>query len=312
MCNISIPWYYDLKKKEWVHTGFSEPTLFISTELDEEEMQTLAMAYVSGVNESTILDGSYTKEEEERVDKAISYIESSPFYIEIINDFGIRDIENIIKKYKREYNCSHVCFDYVHISAKLMGEIASVTNGTKLREDQVLFLFIDMLKNLCVTLDVFILTMTQLNGSYKDSNVKDETMLRGSKSMADRLDGAEISLPPNQAELKSIEPIMKKMVGTPKPTLVRHIYKVRRGKLTRVRVWQHADLGTCRTVDLFVTTNDYELIPVTGTEIDYITPEEQKVNVDIDKAINDNSISIDEISVSDEEQKEAVTTLFNW
>ncbi len=130
--------------------------------------------------------------------------------------------------------------------------------------------------------------------------------------MADRLDGAEISLPPSQAELKSVEVVMKKMINVPIPNLVRHVYKVRRGKLTRVRVWQLADLGTCRTRDLFVTTNDYELIPVVGTEATYIDGKEKMKEADIEKAIKDNSININEITVTEEEQEEAVTALFNW
>ena len=58
--------------------------------------------YVSGVPENKILDGDYEGDEEERVDKAIEYIATYPLYIEIINDFGIEDISNIIKTYKRE------------------------------------------------------------------------------------------------------------------------------------------------------------------------------------------------------------------
>ena len=70
------------------------------------------------------------------------------------------------------------------MSAKLIQEVASMSRGMKMREDQILFLFIDKLKNLCNKLGVFILTMTQLNGTYKDSPVKDETMLRGSEERA--------------------------------------------------------------------------------------------------------------------------------
>lgn len=259
------------------------------------------MAYVSGVNEEHIIDGTYEKGEEERVDQAIEYINSSPLYIEVINDFCIQDIVNIIKKYKREKGCYYFCFDYVHMSAKLIGEVASMGKGMKLREDQILFVFIDTLKNLCNQLGVFILTMSQLNGTYKDSPIKDETMLRGAKNMADRLDGAEISLPPSPLELEKVKKLMKNMINVPVPNLVRHVYKVRRGKLTRIRVWQKADLGTCRTTDLFVTTNDYVLIPVTATEIE-----------NIDKTIEENSISAESIIVTDEEQHEAVQAMFNW
>lgn len=84
---------------------FSEPALFISTELEADEIQSMIIAFVSGVNESKILDGKYSGDEEERVDKAIQFIESAPLYIEHIDDFDINDIENLIKRYKKKRVC---------------------------------------------------------------------------------------------------------------------------------------------------------------------------------------------------------------
>ena len=177
--NWSVPWFYDTEKKQWTYTGFSEPVLFISTELEEDELQTLIISYVSGVNESHILDGEYEQGEEERVDKAIEYIESSPLYIEILHDFNIQQVERMIKKYKREKQIQHFHFDYVHMSASLIVEISSISKGMKLREDQILFLFIDRIKNLCNSLRIHFSTGTQLNGDYLDNKDKDERLLRG-------------------------------------------------------------------------------------------------------------------------------------
>lgn len=119
--------------------------------------------------------------------------------------------------------------------------------------------------------------------------------------MADRIDLGEISLPPTAAELESVRKVMKKgMIGVPEPTLVRHVYKVRRGKITRIRLWQKADLGTGRTKDLFVTTNDYQLIPVEATKIEYM-----------DKIIEEHSVDADDI-VLPEGTKESSTTVFDW
>lgn len=300
LCNLAIPWRYNTDKKKWEFTNLSEPVLFISTELSIEELQTLVQAYVSGVNEDHILNGKYDSGEEEVVDKAIDYIDSSPIYLEVINNFGIQDIVNIMKKYKREYGVRYFCFDYVHTSVKLMTEVSSSTKGMRLREDQILFLFMDTLKNFCVQNQVFILTMTQLNSSYKDSPIKDETMLRGAKNMADRIDLGEISLPPTKGELDEVhKSVMSHMINVPEPNMVHHIYKVRRGKLTRIRVWQKVDLGTCRTTDLFVTSNDYELIPVEGTV------------VEVEEAIDKHSVSTHDISTEDEDPDKP-TTIFDF
>lgn len=300
VCNFSIPYFYDTTKKEWTYTGCEEPALFISTELEEDEVQTIIMAYVSGVPENKILDGSYSGDEEERVDKAIEYISTYPLYIEIINDFCIEDISNIIKTYKREKGCRYFVFDYIHMSAKLIAEVASMSKGMKLREDQTLFLFMDMLKNLAMKLDVFILTMTQLNGTYKDSQIKDETMLRGAKSLADRIDLGEISLRPTAQELEAVRKLMHNMFGVPEPNLVRHIYKVRRGKLTKIRVWQYADLSTGRTKDLFITDNYFNLIK---TEI---------AEAEIEKVIEEHSVRLEEIEATEEEKVEATNLLFDF
>lgn len=300
ICNFSVPWFYNTEKKEWIYTGFSEPSLFISTELEEDEVQTIIMAYVSGVPESKIIDGSYEGDEEERVDRAIEYINSSPLYIEIINDFGIDDISNIIKTYKREKGCRYFVFDYIHMSAKLIAEVASMSKGMKLREDQILFLFMDTLKNLAMKLDIFILTMTQLNGTYKDSPIKDETMLRGAKSLADRIDLGEISLRPTKQEIECVKKIMHNMYGVPIPNLVRHVYKVRRGKLTKIRVWQFADLSTGRTKDLFITDNYYNLIKAEIAE------------AEIDKVIEEHSTDLRNVEVTEDEKVEAANLLFDF
>lgn len=268
--HLSVSYYFDWDKREWIYTGLSEPSLFISTELDVDEVQTIALAYITGINEEIILSGAYTDEQNELLEQAKEYIKQSYLFIEILPDFTIKDVETLIKKYHHNEGIRYFCFDYVHTSASLITEIATMSKGMKLREDQMLFLFVDRLKVLCNTLKIFILTLTQLNGTYKDSPVKDETMLRGSKAMADRIDLGEISLPPTKADLKAVKGIVDASRYKLLPNLVRHVYKLRRGKLSKVRIWQRVDLGTGRTEDLFVTDYDYNLVSVTALEVEVI------------------------------------------
>ena len=315
LSTIGIPYYYDSDKKEWIYTGFSEPVLMISTELEIPEVQTIIAAFIADVDEEKIREGTTTPEEDERVNKAIEYIESSPYYIEHIPDFGIADIEQLIRKYKREKGVQHFFFDYIHTSAKLIIEIASMSRGVSMREDQILFLFIDTLKNLCNKLDVFILTSTQLNGTYKDSAEKDETMLRGAKSMADRIDMGEISLAPTQADLKLIEPIIHKMVGCPEVNLIRHIYKLRGGKWSKIKVYQHVNLGTGRTKDLFVLNRKNELIDIPIVNLQCADKEKMS---QVENIINDNSVDLyqmpEDLNVSDsfEDETKPVKKKFDW
>lgn len=118
------------------------------------------------------------------------------------------------------------------------------------------------------------------------------------KSMADRIDVGIISLQPSPTELKAIKPILTKKIGMPEPNLVQHIYKVRRGKITKIRLWQRADLGTCRTTDLFVTDNNYNLIPVDATDID------------IDKIVDENSVDSKEIVDTPDEEEVTTKSIF--
>ena len=66
------------------------------------------------------------------------------------------------------------------------------------------------------------------------------------------------------------------------PNLVFHIYKVRRGKINRVKLWLYFDYGTCRTKDLFVTDNDYKLLDIESTDIEVVLENTQEQKEEIE------------------------------
>ena len=162
-CNIACSEIYD-DQMGWVKNGAAEPTLYITTEQELEEVQTMMLAFLSNVNEDTILNGTYNGDEEARVDKAIEILENSPLYIEELPDFSLRDIENTIKRNVRDNNVAYVFHDYIHTSLKILEEITKRTGGVKLREDNILFMISIRLKDLCNELGIFIMSATQLNG----------------------------------------------------------------------------------------------------------------------------------------------------
>jgi len=303
ICTISVRYWYDLELKEWVDTKYSQPSLFITTELEIEEIQTMIIAHVSGVNEENILNGKYFGDEEDRVNQAIKYIEQSPLWIEHIPSFNMNDIERAIKKYKMNHHIGYVFFDYIFTSAKIMTEIAQQTRGMKLREDNVLYLFVDKMKYLCNTLDIHFNTSSQLNGEYKHVKTADETILRGAKAMADKLDVGFIAMAVTEADLQGLQEAMSAFGR--KPNLVYHVYKVRRGKFVRVKLWCYVDLGTCRTTDLFLTNNNYEIMKIESTTVE-----------EIDKFVEDSTLTEEEMNElnlpyeeEDEETKETETEL---
>lgn len=160
-----------------------QPTLFIATEQDLSEIQTLMLAFLSNVNEEHILNGQYEEEEEERVIRAASIIKRSPLYIETIPDFSLQDIENCIKKNIREHEVKYVLYDYIHTSMKILEEITRRSGGVKLREDNVLFMLATKLKDICNQYNVFLMSSTQLNSSYQESETPDQNLLRGKSNL---------------------------------------------------------------------------------------------------------------------------------
>lgn len=106
-CYIACNKIYD-EVFGWIKNGSAEPTLYISTEQELGEIQTMMLAFISGVSEDHILNGRYEGDEESRIIEAAEILKNSPLYIEIMPDFSLQDIENKIKKNIREHNVKYV------------------------------------------------------------------------------------------------------------------------------------------------------------------------------------------------------------
>jgi replicative DNA helicase len=264
-CYIACTQIYD-NEFGWINAGAGQPTLFIATEQDLSEVQTMMLAFISNVNESHILYGKYEDDEEERVRKAAQIIQASPLYVEHLPDFSLQDVENKIKKNIRDNNVTYVFFDYVHTSMKILEEITRRSGGVRLREDNVLFMLATKLKEICNVYGVFIMTSTQLNSGYTESDTPDQNLLRGAKSLADRIDWGGILLTVTQKDLEALEKVLSTNVFET-PTIKLSIYKNRRGQYKGIYLWCKADLGTCRINPMFCTTYNYELINMDNLKI---------------------------------------------
>jgi replicative DNA helicase len=277
-CKMAVPYIYDTKKKKYIYTGLSEPTLYITTEMPVDEIQTILYATISKVNEEHILYGTYEKGELKRVKQAIEYIESSPLYIVHIPDFSIEDIKNIIKKYNREFGVEYFFFDYISTSLRLMSEI----NGKSrmgLKEHQLLLVFATELKTIAQQLDVFIFTASQLNGEAQMATYKDQNLLAGSKALANKLDVGIISMRPSRSEQDKLESILQRKFNIPMPDIGHWVYKVRRGRLTHIIIWSKTNLGTMDEEALFVTDFDFNLIDIDFTQIEQVEAKIQEHSV---------------------------------
>lgn len=265
-CNFACNKLYNLDQQKWLNNGIKEPTLFITTEQDADEIQTMMLAFLSGVNEEHILNGEYLDGEEERVRQAGSYLKEAPLFIEELPDFSLQDVEDVIRKNIREHGVKYVIHDYIHTSLKILEEITRRSGGVKLREDNILFMLSTKLKDLCNQLGVFILSATQLNGQYTESDTPDQNLLRGAKSIADKIDVGYIILNVKNEDLVALNPILKSNLFDI-PTIKLSIYKNRRGRYKSVYLWCKADLGCCRIDPLFCTNYNYEILSINDTDI---------------------------------------------
>lgn len=263
MCNCACDEIFD--GKEWVDNGPALPALFISTELELEELQTQMMAFISGVDEYYILNRTLEFEELERVKKAIEIIKRMPLYVEVIPDFNLKDIENCIKRAIRIYGVQYVALDYIHTSMKILEEITRRSGGVRLREDNILFLLSVKLKDIATQYNIFIISATQLNGDFKKEEMPDQTLLRGAKAIADKCDWGAVMLDVTATDLEKLENVLED--GMTKPNLKMSIYKNRRGRYTKCFLWMYADKGTCRFDGLFLTDWNYELININDVQI---------------------------------------------
>ena len=265
-CYIACNKIYDDTFGSWIKNGIQEPVLYITTEQDKNEIQTMMLAFLSNVNEEHIIYNEYQGNEKERVIEAAKILKDSPLYIRELPDFSLQDVENEIKKGIRDHDVKYIFHDYIHTSMKILEEITRRSGGVKLREDNILFMLSNKLKDICNQYGVFIMSATQLNGDYVDSKTPDQNLLRGAKSIADKVDYGSILLNVQDDDLISLEKILStKLFDT--PTIKMSVYKNRRGRYKGIILWCKADLGVCRITPMFCTTYNYELVPIDDMRI---------------------------------------------
>ena len=264
-CYIGCGKIYD-ETLGWIKTGAAQPTLYITTEQELEEIQTMMLAFLSNVEEDHILNGKYEGDEEDRVREAGKILAESPLYVEELPDFSLKDVEDKIKKNIRDHDVKYVFHDYIHTSLKILEEITRRSGGVNLREDNILFILSNKLKDICNTYGVFIESATQLNGDWKEAKIPDQNLLRGAKAIADKIDYGSILLNVTTEDIEALEPILSSNVFE-RPTIKLSIYKNRRGKYKGVILWCKANLGCCRIQPMFCTSYDYEMISVDNMKI---------------------------------------------
>lgn len=263
-CYMACNAIFDPKKGEWVQKN-NQPVLFISTELDVEELTTMALAFLTGYNEEDILLQRISFSDPVMV-QAAQVLKESPLYLEILPDYTIKQVENTIKRNIRVNHTKVVFFDYFNSSLGLLTEVTNQTHGMAMREDIILSLLSTRLKEIANDFNVFIMSATQTNASAKTDPLPDANLLKGSKAIAEKADFGSILLPLTETDQEKLQVYAER--GFPMPNIKLSVYKNRRGSFVRGYLWMQMDKSTCRYETVFATDWDYKQISITAFDIE--------------------------------------------
>lgn len=246
-CFLAYPKRFDLNLNKWVDCGETEKVLYIMTEQDPDEIKTMVLSYLTGINEEKFLYAKLNQMELVRVKEAIKIIKENPnLFFAHIPDPCSSIVKNVIRNHYYRFEIEHFFYDYIFSSPALLAEYKTVAEHVALR------LLSTTLKNLAVELNSFIMSSTQISIDRNDRDgFKDEQYLQGSRAIANVIDFGCIMTSPSVEEVY----LTKKFYENTgiQPNLITDVYKNRRGKYTKVRIFSYVDLGTCRKQDLFVT-----------------------------------------------------------
>jgi hypothetical protein len=181
--------------------------------------------------------------------------------IEEISDPNLQNVEATIRKYATVDDVKYVFFDYIHSTASMI----NMFSKNNVREDVILMMMANQLKQLAKDYNIFIFSATQVNSlamGDDEMNFKDEKSIRGAKAIADKADMGYVMTRVSEKGWQSIVPGLREAVraGTidgsildNPPTHVLDIYKMRRGRYKMIRIWTRIHLGTGERKDLFIT-----------------------------------------------------------
>jgi replicative DNA helicase len=266
MTDIAVNEIWDVYQKKFVSNGTSNSVLFISTELEQQELQTGMLAYVSGVDEDVIKDGRYSKDIEARLLKGIEIIKRAPFFAEYIDDFSVSDIETIIEQHIIEHDVRFIAFDYIQMVPKLARSMQEAFAGS-LREDQVLVQLSAALKLLANKYDVYIVSATQLNRNAKEHDNRDTTSLRGGSATADKVDHGVMVFRVTQKDRDNLKHILERGFNNRQPNFCHYVYKNRGGSRVGCIIWTLYHGGIIREEELFVTDLDFNKLDVENLQV---------------------------------------------
>ena len=235
--------------------------VYISTEQSADEIQTMILSFISGIDEEKILLNTLNPQERQRLEKAIEIAEmyQDNLQLEIMTNPSNGLVRSKIQYHILHNECTYVFYDYIMSTPSLLNEYRDLN----IREDVALMMLSNTLKEIAVNHDVFVMSGSQINAKIDEVKARNVNVLRGSKAIADKADVGIIAARLNPDDYQSILHILnerKKAGHEMEPNMVLDVYKNRQGSKTAVRLYRFFDHSTCRAHDLFLTDLQYSLI----------------------------------------------------
>lgn len=133
-CHIAYPIRFDPKVGKWVSTGSCEKVLYVMTEQDTEEIDTMIMAYLTGYNEDIFTYGTFD-ENDPRIQTAMDIMER---YADNMNYAKVSDpcssvIKNLFRRRNLQDGIENFFYDYIFSSPAMLDEYRDL----KIREDKL-------------------------------------------------------------------------------------------------------------------------------------------------------------------------------
>jgi hypothetical protein len=207
----------------------------------------------------------YVDDEEERVDKATEILLDSELYLVDDPCFTVKSLITTIKDYCLSKQVKTVCFDYISNNGYIAREL-SANSGIPQREDMILLALTDHLKQIQRECGISLITSCQSNGNEDNTEFPTESCLAGSKGQVRKTDGTMAMFPPTKKELQQTELIRARVCSKfgfqNDPYFVNNVVHIIKGRNSEypkhIKVFQHVDLGTGRSIDLFCTDKNNE------------------------------------------------------
>ena len=251
--------------------------IYIGTEMDlKMEVTIILWGVISGVETSKIIEKSCTEDEMLRVKRAIQILQDSKIHLYNEPNYDINFIDTLLTTHTLKGEDIYIVgIDYIALTGNLVMEATEYSKGMYKREDQ-LFLFMSKMfkEEIAVKHNVYVSSSTQLNRNKSNPDAeKDESMIRGSFSLCDKIDVGSLILEPTKKELEKVQDIVRQVKSwkPQEPNQVEHIFKNRGGEWKKVRIFRSVNLGNMQSTDLFITDWDFKLID----ELEQILPENE-------------------------------------